>query len=352
VASPAPVPPSVSRILLIRLSALGDVIRALPLLPPLKARFSQASICWLCEPANRSVLDPQPLVDEVLVFPRTTLSQAAAAMRWHQAVAALRLVVATLRARRFDLVIDAQGTYKSGLLGRLTGAPTRIGFARGAAKEYLPGAATHRVAPPPGPRSRVEKALCLLEPLGADAGLAAAGLPVDREAAAEAERLWSAAGRCPRVLMSPGASARQVYKRWPTDRFGQLAAALAQDGACVRIAWGPGESPLADATATASGLPDLALPATTLPLLSELLRGADLFIGNDSGPMHLAWLVGTRVVALYGPTDPVVNAPWGAGHVRVAVPADERRGRERDPTLMDCIPVAEVLEAVRGVLFR
>jgi ADP-heptose:LPS heptosyltransferase len=196
----------------------------------------------------------------------------------------------------------------------------------------------------------VDKALALLAPLQGDPGLAAASLPVNEAEATEARRLWDAAGSPPRVLLCPGASLRQGYKRWPPGRFGRLAASLAERGFTVRLAWGPGEEELATEAATAAALQDLVLPPTSLSLLAELLRGADLFVGNDSGPMHLAWLVGTRVVALYGPTDPVVNAPWGTGHVRVAVPATERAARDKDPTLMNRITLEEVEAAVLRAL--
>jgi ADP-heptose:LPS heptosyltransferase len=118
----------------------------------------------------------------------------------------------------------------------------------------------------------------------------------------------------------------------------------------VRLAWGPGEADLATEVAAAAGLPDLAFPPTSLPLLAELLRGADLFVGNDSGPMHLAWLVGTRVVALYGPTDPTINAPWGQGHVRISVPTSARDLRGKDPVLMELITEEEVEAGVRQAL--
>ncbi len=342
-------PDSPGRILVIRLSALGDVIRTLPLLPPLRARFPDASLAWLCEPLAYPVLARQPLLSRVLQFPRGELSRAAAGGRFLEAARRTRRLLAELREARFELVLDAQGTYKSGALTLLSGAPRRIGFARGAAREYLPGAATERVDPGAG-LSRVQRALELLRPLGADPGLAAASLPVSEGEAARAAELWTAAGSPPRILLAPGASHRQDYKRWPARRFGLLAAALRRRGMTVRIAWGPGEEDLAREGADAAAEPELVLPATTLLELAELCRGADLFVGNDSGPMHLAWLTGTRVVALYGPTDPVLNAPWGEGHVQVAVPWPAETPRPRDPDLMQRLEVDEVECAVLGAL--
>ena len=341
---------SPASILIIRLSALGDVIRTLPLLPPLRARFPAARLGWLCEPGQRPVVEVQPLVDEVLEFPRQDLTRSLKSGHLLRAGSRLRTTLATIRRWRPQVVLDAQGTYKSALLMRLSGAPLRIGFARGVAREYIPGAATHHVTPVPARQSRVEKALSLLAPLAADPSLAAAELPRQAGAAALAESLWAAKPGRVRILISPGASNRQGYKRWPPRMFAAAATSLAAGGATVQIAWGPGEEGLAREVAGHAGGGVHLLPATSLLLLAELLRTADLFIGNDSGPMHLAWLVGTPVVALYGATDPVVNAPWGPGHRQVAVTTAQRLAGGRDPSLMAAIKPEAVIAAAREIL--
>jgi len=341
---------SPTRILIIRLSALGDVIRTLPLLPPLRARFPAARLGWLLEPPQRPVVEVQPLVDDVLEFPRRELTSNLRSGHLLRAGSRLGATLATIRSWRPQVVLDAQGTYKSALLMRFSGAPLRIGFARGAAREYVPGAATHHVVPATPRQSRVEKALSLLAPLAADPSLAAAELPGQAGAATLAASIWAGNPGRHRILMSPGASTRQDYKRWPARMFAAAAKGLAAGGATVKIAWGPGEEDLAREVAAHAGNAAGLLPATSLPELAELLRSADLFIGNDSGPMHLAWLVGTPVVALYGATDPVVNAPWGQGHRQVAVSAARRLARGRDPSLMAEIEPAAVVAAAEEIL--
>jgi lipopolysaccharide heptosyltransferase I len=339
------------RILIIRLSALGDVIRTLPILPPLRARFPDAAVDWVCEPPSREILEAQDAIDQVIVFPRPALSRAATRLRLVSFGAALSDAARALRRPGFDLVIDAQGTYKSGVLARLTGAPVRVGFAAGSAREFLPRAATLRVALPERAGSRVDRALALLKPLGADPGLAAASLPVDGAAAAAATAVWQAERGAPRVLIGAGSSRRQRWKQWPAERFGRLAARLRQSGLNVRLAWGPGEEAIASAVAAVAGLPGLPLPATSVRGLAEVIRQADVYVGNDSGPMHLAWLVGCRVVALYGPTDPVLNAPWGTGpHAQVVAAATDAERRARTADLMERISVEEVEGAVRSLL--
>jgi heptosyltransferase-1 len=350
VAGPTQTNAASTRILVIRLSALGDVIRTLPLLVPLSQRFPGARISWLCEPAQEPIVAAQPLVDEVLIFPRKDLAQALASGRLGRAALRSRTLIRELRRRRFDIVLDAQGTYKSGILMRLCGARLRIGFSRGAAKEYLPGAANRLVTPSPARQSRVDKALALLKPLEADSSLARAELPVDADLARQAAAIWTQEGSGARVLLSPGASSRQDYKRWPADRFAAVGAGLAATGARVMVAWGPGEEALATQVESLSGGVARRLPPTSVAQLAEVIRAADLFIGNDSGPMHLAWLVGTPVVALYGPTDPILNAPWGSGHRQVALPDQRRRTLGRDPALMEEIEPATVLAAAQDCL--
>jgi lipopolysaccharide heptosyltransferase I len=337
------------QILIIRLSALGDVIRTLPLLTPLHNRFPEARLAWLSEPGQAPVLRTQPLLDEVLEFPRGALAADLTSGRLLQAAQRLRGCIRAIRRPHFDVVLDAQGTYKSGLLMRVSGAPRRIGFSRTAAKEFLYGAATQTVTPEPERQSRVTRTLSLLDPLGGDPALAAADLPRDDALAQEAGSIWGA-GRGPRILMSPGASQRQSYKRWPPHLFAAAAEQLAAGGAQIRIAWGPGEEELAQTVVDGAPHSASLLPPTSLLLLAEVLRGADLFIGNDSGPMHLAWLVKTPVVALYGATDPLINAPWGEGHRQVAVSSRRRRELGRDPRLMEDITPDQVVAAARSIL--
>ena len=333
------------RILVVRLSALGDVIRTLPLLPPLRQRFPDAALHWLTEPSGAAVLHPQRLLSQVLVFPRPGLSRALGSGRLWSAGREILAFVRRLRAARFDLVLDAQGTFKSAVLAGASGAPHRIGYARPGAREYLPGAMTQTVAVPPEPFSRVRKALALLGPLGADATLADAGLPLDEEAAAALRRAGFVAQR-PLVVLVPGSSRRQAWKRWPADRFGALAAALQDEGVAVRVAWGPGEEPLVRDIEAAARIPGLALPPTSIAELAEVLRQASLVVGNDSGTLHLAALVGTPVVGLYGATDPITNAPFGTGHAGVVAPLPEGGSRRGRSELMLRIGVEEVRSVV------
>ncbi|MGH7536351.1 MAG: glycosyltransferase family 9 protein, partial [Gemmatimonadales bacterium] len=125
-----------------------------------------------------------------------------------------------------------------------------------------------------------------------------------------------------------------------------LAAALLADGIDVRVAWGPGEEGLVRAVEEAARRPGLALPPTSIAELAEVLRQARLVAGNDSGTLHLAALVGTPVVGLYGSTDPTTNAPFGPGHACVVAPFPEGGSRRGRLELMLRIGVEEVRAAV------
>jgi ADP-heptose:LPS heptosyltransferase len=139
--------------------------------------------------------------------------------------------------------------------------------------------------------------------------------PEEGRAAEDLLRLLNPRG-LPVVVLAPGTSRRQRHKRWPVECFSRLAERLASDGGVlVLIVWGPGEEELARSVATISGGRAVVAPPTSLRLLASILRRAAMFVGADTGPMHLAWSVGCPVLALFGPTDPRLNAPLGGPHV-------------------------------------
>lgn len=331
-----------ARLLIVRLGAVGDVIRTLPAVSLLKDAYPRARLSWIVEDLSWDLLQGHPDLSEVLRLPRRTLRDAA--VRPWRLPGLLREITATLRARRFDVAVDFQGSLKSALLARLSGAPRRAGFARGHGRELSWRLMTETVEPPTTRLNRVERNLLLAESLGARSDTVHVRLFERPGEADAAEALLS--GRvpagAPSVVLSPGTSGRQAWKRWPEARFGVLASALRRDcGAVPLIAWGPGEEPLARAVVAASGGAAVLLPPVDLRLLAALLRRVTLFVGADTGPMHLAWAVGCPVLALFGPTDPALNAPIGTGHVVL------RRG----PSMESLQPPA-VLEAAIGLLRR
>src|SRR5262249_4260285 len=139
-------------------------------------------------------------------------------------------------------------------------------------------------------------------------------IPVREEAAAFASSFLEArAPARPRVLISPGTSEAQAYKRYPADLFARIADGIASaTSASIILAWGPRAKPIAQEVGRKMSRPHVLAPPTRLTELAEILRGCDLFVGSDTGPLHLAAAVGVKTIAIYGPTDPRVNAAWGA----------------------------------------
>jgi lipopolysaccharide heptosyltransferase I len=321
------------RILLVRLGAVGDVVRTLPLLHALRAARPDARIGWLVEEPSSGLLREVAALDAVHVLPRRELGPALARpWQWPRAARTLGALRDELRAAAYDLVLDAHGTLKAALVSTLPGA-TLAGLGRGGSKEGAHLLYDRAHAFPARPMSRMRRALFLGAaedllgdegPLGEDGPLEfglrfppARTRGIDAFAAADARAL---------VVLVPFASARGQSKRWPLARFVGLGGSLHRAGARAVLAWGSAREgrEAAGALAAAPGSGVELAPPTDLVELSALLARARLVVTGDTGPMHLAAAGGARVLALFGPSDPVVNRPWGAGHdVIVHRPLDE-----------------------------
>jgi len=295
----------------LRLGALGDVIRTLPAVSRVRAAWPGAHIAWLTEPASASALRAQDWIDQVIVFPRDRVERA---LRAGQLGQALRLVwhcLRALRAPRFDLALDFHGLLRSALWMRASGARERVGFAPPFAREGSQLFATRRAALLPARISRYERNAGLVDFLGVEA--AALRSPFEASARARSAAQGRAESR-PFAVLHAGSSARTPYKRYPADRLAAVARALlAREGIRSLVTSGPdaGERELARAVVAGSqGAAELAPETADLDQLAALLAQARVAIGADTGPLHLAASVGTPVVQLLGPTDPVENAPW------------------------------------------
>lgn len=352
--NPFPEPPTADRILVVRLGALGDVVRTLPAVSALRAAYPGAHLAWVVEPASRGAVDGQPWVDEVLEFPRDRLSEALRAVRLGRFAAELGGFVRALRRRRFDLVVDFHSIAKSAWLAWASGAPLRAGYAAPFGREGAGWLATARARLAERHVSRFTRNLALVEFLGVTASPRLAPLRVPAEARRVlAEALGS--GPAP-VVLHPGTSASTPHKRWSAAGWAAVARGLAAGGLPVLVSHGPGpaERALADAIVAAAGGAARPGPETgSLAVLAALLERARLFLGSDSGPLHVASLVGTPVVQLLGPTDPVENAPHPetpARTVRAPVACSPCRRGCAAATCMARITPEAVLAAARELL--
>jgi ADP-heptose:LPS heptosyltransferase len=305
------------KILLVRLREIGDVVFTTPALRAVRQRFPDASISYLVEPLAAPVLAANVHIDELIVTPRGSLT------------ADVRLGL-HLRARRYDLAIDFHGGPRASLLTWLSAARQRVGYAvRGRAWMY-----TVRVDRPRRlrPRHAVENQWDLLTAIGLPPPGREADpveMPVEPRAAAQVAGKLRAAGIVgTERLLVIHVSAGNPFRRWPRDAFAETAATIAGRHADVRVivVSGPSEREAARQVverarmrlAEADAGRVIAFDECSLPELRALFEQAALFIGGDSGPLHIAATTGVPIVGLYGPTLPVRSAPWRDETLRTA----------------------------------
>ena len=302
------------KIALVKLSAIGDVVHALPLARALREARPEAEITWVAERREAALLRDHPDVDRVVAVDTRGWRRALRAPGQVPAAGrALGAAVRALRAVRADVALDAQGLLKSGLVTAATGAPLRVGFRAADCRERLNAWFTNRRVAAPRSRHVVEQYLALLAPLGVAAPRVEFQLAA-RPAAERAMAAWLATARVgpgdSLVVVSPGAG--RADKRWAPDRFRALADALtSRGGARVLALWGPGEEALAAAAVAGLAPRALLAPPTDLDELVALLRRAALVVAGDTGPLHLAVAAGTSALGLYGPTRAARNGPYG-----------------------------------------
>ncbi len=293
-------PQSTERFLLVRLSSLGDLVHTLPVIPALRSSFPNARIDWLVDRRWFPLIKLVDGIDEVIPLDRSFSGYLACARR--------------LRQAHYSCAVDFQGLYRSAVLVRLSGVEHRIGRDRSAARE--PGAArfyTDRVIPTGQHVADMNSSLAMRAGAVPQAEMQFPLHVPQNEAQRVRERLREK-GIDAYVVVSPGGGWKS--KCWPPDRYGTLCSALwRRHGVHAVINVGPGEEDLGASVVRAS---TPAKPLALRPQLAELpalLAGARLVIGGDTGPLHLAAALGSRVVALFGPTDPARNRPLPGGTV-------------------------------------
>ncbi|MFA5517439.1 MAG: lipopolysaccharide heptosyltransferase I [Desulfuromonadales bacterium] len=339
------------KILVVKVSALGDVVHALPVLPYIKSVAPAAEIDWLVEEAFAPLLEGHPLLRNVhrLQTKLWRKSGVAAMLR------GVREIGRLLRRERYDLVLDLQGNSKSALLTLLSRAPLRYGFDRAAVREW-PNlvASNRRVALNESDYHISDRSLRIARAAlpGGDAVPAAGPLPVSPAAAASiaAELERSGLAGQPLAVLHYGTTWKT--KLWPLENWRQLTRFLLRETDLRPIlTWGNDEERrAAEAMVEASGGKATIWPRGTLPELLALLARADLVVGGDTGPVHMAAALGIPTVSLYRVTDARRNGPRGEKHIRLQSPLDcspcLRKGCERDAECGRSIAVEEVFRAI------
>jgi lipopolysaccharide heptosyltransferase I len=331
------------RILIVRLSAIGDVIHGIPVLCALRDAMPRAFISWVAEGTAGDLLEGHPALDELVRVER----------RWWKSPRSVWRLRQRLHALRFDTSIDLQCLTKSALAARVSGARRRIGKAGKDGREL--SRLLHNELVEAGGRHVIEHYLTMLRPMGIDAPTVRFDLPERADDARMAEGVLRSAGIAgrPFAILNPGAG--WPSKVWPAERYGELARKLAAShGMPSLVVWcGAAEMQLAEAIVATSGGNARLSPATSMNQLAALCRRAGLFVGSDTGPMHLAAAVDTPTVSLHGPSRAEwcgAYGPYGASvQVRYEAGSSLQR-RKADDSAMRAITVDMVAEACERVI--
>ena len=327
------------RILVVRYSALGDVVLATSVLDPLLAAHPGARIEWVTGPAYAPLLEGLPQLAAVHPLPKGT-----------GAALALRGAL----SGRFDVAVDLQNKVRSAVLARAA-APRRLVFQR----RTLAGSAKALLGDDP-PLVRAHQTALYAEVL-APLGVTAPGrthLHLSDRARADAAAVLDGV-RGPVVAIAPGATG--ATKRWAPERFARVADALAVEGASIVLAGGPGDAEaFAAFRAAASGRIAADLSSLSVEGLAAALARVDLLVSNDSGPVHVAAALGTPVLAIFGPTSPVRWGPPSPHRVLHTDPPCSPCSNHGDPACpnqqghrcMGDLEVPDVVAAARELLSR
>jgi len=328
---------------------MGDLLHTLPAVAALRSRFPGARIDWLVETRHRDVLLDNPDVNGLIEVDTLGWRRRLFSPRtWRE----IRESVARIRERRYDVVLDLQGTVKSAVSAFLARSDRRIGFAAGHLKEFAAALLyTERVTPNGGRPHVIDRHLGLLRALDIDTNERRFRLPVSPASEAAAEGELARMNLSEYVLLNPGGS--WVTKRWSPERFGRLAAAIGREWKLESlVVWGPGEEAMAREVVEASQGAARLAPRTSVRELVPYIRKARLFVSGDSGPLHLASACGVPAVGIFGPTDPARNGPFGEGdevvwkHVACS-PCYKHRCPGYGNVCLTAIEVEDVLGAVR-----
>ena len=330
------------RILIVRLSAIGDAIHGLPVLNALRARFPQAMLSWVVEAPAAEMLRGHQALDELVTLPK----------KWLKSPRIVRRLRSRLRGLEPDVAIDLQGLTKSAVAAWLSGAKRRIGFADRNARELSRWFYTERVTSKS--QHIIDVYLELLRPLGIESPEVRFEITDHRTHRIAAKEIVRQAG-CQGgfCMLNPGAG--WPSKRWPPDRFAAVARYLGEEwGLQSMVVWAgdEGRSWAEQVVADSEGHGRLA-PAMSLAELAALSRRARLYLGSDSGPLHLAVAVGTPSIGLYGPWPADRHGPYGPGHAaiqKMVCRGSTRRRRHASTKFMEAIDVESVLAACDRIL--
>jgi len=337
-------------ILLIRLSSIGDVLHCTPVARTLREQFPKAKISWLVGETSQDILHGNPYLDEIIVWQREKWEREVRKGSLLKGYQNFRLLEKILREGEFDVAIDMHGLLLTGLIAWRSGAQMRIGFAK--AKEGSPLFYTHRVQSN-SPLPIVEHYLQLLQPLGVVKLLTETTMPIYQEHQDFAEQILDAHHiKKDDTIIALNPSTSWVTKCWPADYFVQLTDLLMKRlNVKVIILGAPSDMPLVDKITNNSSEKVINLAGkTNLKELAAVIQKTNLFIGGDTGPLHIAAAVGTPTISLFGPTNPRIYAPAGVDHVAIASKVSCRYCHSRRCKELICMEEIDPLDVYQAAL--
>ncbi len=300
-------------ILIVKLSAIGDVAHTIPALSALRQLFPRARIGWLVEELSAPLLQDNPDLNDLYILRRRWRTRKFAGL-WSSEI---RPFAKRLRSVRWDVALDLQGLTKSSVYAWLSRAPFRVGYGDYQGREFSRLFNNKKMKPDPATQTHiVQRHLHLLKALHPDAPDAAGGSIHLHESERDAirERLAEAGREGDEPLLCINPAGGWSSKLWPPDFYAESGAALArQNDLRPLVLWGPGEESLRDAVVEGlgkRGVKPLAAPRTTIREMCALLSICRFYIGGDTGPSHIAGLLGVPNVSIFGASDSHRNRPW------------------------------------------
>ncbi len=302
-------------ILVVRLGAMGDIVHVMPAVKNLRREFPAAYIAWLVEDKVKDLVEALPEVDEVIVFPRKKWQAAVMhPYKYFKISSELRTFLRKLREREYDIAFDFHGNFKSGLLTYLSNARTRVGFSKGYCKEFNFVFTNVRIKLQQKKMHRVDKYFSLLQGMGITTCYQRPVFSIsdnDRQYIDDfisRNRLHEK----PIAILHPGTSMFGKFKRWPPENYAVLADRLIKEmNYSVVFTWSEPEHNLAKHIFSLMQYQaTIACRTASVKQMIALLQRAHLFIGGDTGPTHLASCMGIPTIAIFGPKDPAIYAPF------------------------------------------
>lgn len=333
------------KIALIRLGALGDIIHGLPLISAIK-KETQWHITWIAERKWEKVFSIVKGIDELILFDKP------AKLFKKDEILYLRNFHKFLRDKKYDVTVDLQGLFKSALISYAAKAPCSVGFSPLNRKEPL-SAIFSNLRVDTKAKHIVDRNLSLLEPLGIKTQIQEFPIEIPHTAKKTINDFFVRLGVNKDLVVGINLSAGWKTKQWPLYRFSKTADLLVKKfGAKVVIIWGPGEESMAEEVAQL--MTEKSFPVSTdIPELAALLLRCSFLISSDTGPLHLAAALKTPTVALFGPTDPERNGPYGEIHKTIvhSRPCRNCYKREcKENSCMEDLSVEEVLTACEDLM--